>query len=236
MRMKFWSLFIAFFTLALFYEACVFSVHYDGGKFACKSDKDCPPDFQCFDKLCYPQGSEPPNPCDDGGCKKEPKPRQPCQSHADCQLSESCRPDIDGQGKFCVPRCNVITQVGCARGEVCVLWEKRGYCREMRGASRLGHLCKEDFDCELHLYCRSVKGFPNIKRCAKTCDLKKGCTKKGQRCLPLRPEDRPIGYCEPLPTIVKENGICGGDLVCEKYLVCRKEEGDQYKRCHISVP
>ena len=64
---------------------------------------------------------------------------------------------------------------------------------------------------------------------------KKGadCPKKGQRCLPLRTVDNPIGYCEPIETIVDENGICGGDLTCDvtKGLSCKYDEPKKLSYC-----
>ena len=236
-QLKFWISFSILFCFLGIYTSCTFSVDYKGGKFACSVTKDCPTDHRCVNNLCLLNGTELPDSCTDGGCNKEAEPPKPCKIHTDCTLKQSCRPNIDGQGSYCVSRCNVVTQEGCPKGEVCVLWDVRGYCREMRGKNKLGHLCTQDLDCELHLYCREVKGFSKYKRCAKTCDRKKGCARSGQQCLALRPEDDPIGYCEPLPTIVKAGEICGGDLLCkDNNYVCRKEQGEAYPHCHLLAP
>lgn len=160
-----------------------------------------------------------------------------CASHTDCQLQETCRPSLTGGDSVCVPRCDVVAQQGCQRTESCVLTKTRGYCRAKSGSKTAGLTCSQDADCELHLYCRPVKGYPTIKRCTNVCDTQQltGC-KTGQQCILLSPEETPYGFCEPQPTVVEDGDICGGDLICKTGSKCGPLPGSPNLRCQSSAP
>ncbi|HAA54942.1 MAG TPA: hypothetical protein DCE42_09305 [Myxococcales bacterium] len=216
---------------ACIFVSCVYDVDLTKGRYACTTAADCPTDYTCVNQLCVAPGTQP---CDGGSCTDNtPDTSTSCNTHTDCQATQTCRPPLNGATNgACVPRCNPVTQVGCEADEVCVVWYGRGYCTAKRGAKREGNLCTQELDCELHLYCRPVKGYPNIRRCAGMCALNVGCSKEGQSCLPLRPEDDPIGYCEPVPTKVGEDQICSGDIICEDGLLCTRREGDTTPKCY----
>ena len=224
-------------TLILPYFACSFDVDYKGATFRCKNSEDCPDKYVCSGNRCFQEGTEiPASKCDGGNCTDGgPVDTGPvvkkCASKSDCSQQETCRPDIDGTGRVCVPRCDTVKQQGCGGDEVCVIASGQTYCRKKTNKKRTGQLCKQDLDCELHLYCRPVKNYQFIKRCAPTCELSSGCSLPKQACLELRKDDRPYGYCQPQPTLVKQGEICGGDLICPQGLSCKKETGAKYSKC-----
>lgn len=235
----------------LFVAACTFSVDHNQGKYVCTQVSDCPSPLNCVSGRCLPDycGQDTECPADyrcnfgvcvsrsgevtpeDGGILPEPVS---CQDHAGCGQDQTCRPAETTAQRICVTRCDVVAQKGCPSGELCVLWEGRGYCSPPLGKSKAGLTCKTDVDCEIHLYCRVVKDFSPISRCTVACDQRlsgKDCPDKAQRCLALRPVDYPIGYCEPLRTLVKEGSVCGGDLVCDSGLSCKFDPQQNLSYC-----
>lgn len=243
-----------FFVGLLFFVACTFAVDHNQGKFICTQASDCPLPLNCISGRCVPdycgedKNCPPDYKCESGACRSKTSEGTPedggvlpepvsCQTHNDCTQDQTCRPAENITARVCVTRCDVVAQKGCPANQFCVLWEGRGYCsRGLETKANVGLLCKTDIDCEIHLYCRVVKGFSPISRCTSACDIRqKGadCPKKGQGCLPLRTVDNPIGYCEPIETIVDENGICGGDLTCDvtKGLSCKYDEPKKLSYC-----
>ncbi|MCB9637405.1 MAG: hypothetical protein H6727_00670 [Myxococcales bacterium] len=228
--------------LLLLSASCTFSVDYTQGSFNCTQDADCPTDYKCQDQICVPKTCRtdtdcPKNfRCNNNSCvSNTTPPPTPCSKQEDCsEFQETCAPDLDGKGRFCVVRCDVVKQEGCPSGDICVLLEGRGYCRAPSGNKPAGGLCEQELDCELNLYCRPVAGFERIKRCTPTCDIRKlgqECPTSNQRCLPLTQKDQPIGYCEPVSTKVKQGEICGGDIACETGLACKPSPNENFNRC-----
>ena len=229
-----------FCSVMLVFAACTFEVDYAKSKFTCKKDADCPTDYTCkctdgsntcLDVSsgalgrCQPKegtNNEPTTDATDAGPSDEPP--KTCLTNDDCSPSQTCRPGQSSADKsLCVPRCDVVKQSDCKSGEVCVLFKDRGYCTAALGKKRSGQLCDRDGDCEIHLYCRPVKGFTTIKRCTGNCDMQKpSCPKTTQACLELRQENKPYGFCEPVPTEVAEGEICtpSGDFQCVAGLKC----------------
>ncbi len=229
-------------SLLLLSASCTFSVDYKQARFNCTQDADCPTDYKCLEKTCVPKTCSKDNDCPkDFRCSNTscvsntiPAPT-PCAKQDDCnKFQETCAPNLDGKGRFCVARCDVVKQQGCPKSEICVLFEGNGYCRTPSGNKPVGGLCEQELDCELNLYCRPVVGFTFVKRCTPTCDLRNSggdCPAEKQRCLPLTPIDEPLGYCEPVPTKAKKGDICGGDIACEAGTVCKPSTGENFSRC-----
>lgn len=207
----------------------------------CQTDSNCPGGY-CVENKCYKGGQNDrcrrPEQCQSGflceslfGVKRCLKR---CEDHSKCKLEESCRPGFTNGISLCVSRCTVVEQEGCTTKQACVLYKGRGYCLERRGKNLTGLQCTQDADCEVHLYCRPVKGFPSVRRCTSICNdqRQEGCKSRGQTCVafPQAQGDFPFGYCEPLPREGGEGDICGrGDLVCKQGLTCKKEQ--PYSRC-----
>jgi len=209
----------------------------------CKTDKDCGDNY-CINQKCY-EGKQgdlclQKEQCQIGfACEKlfsKSFCMKRCSLHTDCESTESCRPDFPKKTSLCVPICNLLKQNSCEKQQACILYKGRGYCKEQSGKKRLNQLCQQEIDCEVNLYCRRVQGFPYIRRCAAICDKNKGCSKQGQQCIPLSPENDPYGFCEPLPTQVKKGEICAGDLICEIGLQCKRLEGETYSHCRGNIP
>lgn len=219
------------------WSACTFSVDYQNSRFQCTSSQDCPQTFTCLAGHCYPKGTTPPTPkCDGGTCvethpKDKKAQKKPCKVQTDCSDTETCRPPTASAEQVCVPLCYAPTQSKCKKSQVCVVFEKRAYCEEELHRRQTGQLCGRDIDCELHLYCRPVDGFSFIKRCSPPCLVGKGCEKNPkQKCISLGKKEAPYGYCQPTPTLVDKDELCGGDLLCKPGLTCRLG-ANQLKRC-----
>lgn len=244
-----WLVVGLFFAAVATFVACSFEVDYAKSQFTCKKNADCPTDYVCQctggDQGCLSPDSSALGRCkptqggdagtspdgNDGGAKDEPPKK--CQSNDDCSSSQTCRPSQSSSDQsLCVPRCDVVKQTDCGSGEVCVLFKDRGYCTAALGKKRSGQLCDRDGDCEIHLYCRPVKGFTTIKRCTGNCDMQKpACPKPTQVCLELREENKPYGFCEPVPTEVKEGDICtpSGDFQCAAGLQCVRANDGRFR-------
>lgn len=212
----------------------------------CSQDSDCQgAGAYCVEGKCYQGGQgarcRRPQQCQSGFvCENlfgTTRCLNRCEAHTECRLEESCRPGFTNGIALCVPRCKVSEQEGCLTNQACVLNKGRGYCLERRGKNLEGLQCQADADCEIHLYCRPVKGFPAVKRCTKACDAQRqeGCSARGQSCIafPQAQGNFPFGYCEPLPREGSEGDICGrGDLVCKDGLTCKPEQ--PYSRCRAN--
>lgn len=208
----------------------------------CTQDSQCPNNGYCVEGMCY-QGiqndkCQRPQQCKTGFLCEQlfgtSKCLKRCEDHAGCQLEESCRPGFTNGISLCVPRCKEVAQEGCLNTQACVLSSGRGYCLERRGKNLEGLQCTQDSDCEIHLYCRPVKDFPSVRRCAKVCDAQRqeGCTEQDSSCIafPQTQGNFPFGYCQPVPRQGSEGDICGrGDLICKTGLVCKTE--DPFSRC-----
>ncbi len=207
----------------------------------CQDDSDCPSGY-CIENKCYQGGQHNrcrrPDQCQTGflcetlfGVKRCLKR---CSEHSKCKLEESCRPGFTNGISLCVPRCTLVEQGGCLSTQACILFKGRGYCLERRNKSLVGLQCSQDADCEVHLYCRPVKGYPSVRRCTSVCNEQRqeGCSGRGQTCVafPKSQGNFPFGYCEPLPREGGAGDICGrGDLVCKPGLTCKAEK--PYSRC-----
>jgi hypothetical protein len=212
-------------------HACTFSLDYKQGQLLCNKNEDCPLQHKCTADRCVPLSCKAETDCprgfrcQEGQCTSDREPT-PCTKQEDCATQETCQPASDEKTRVCVVRCNAVTQTGCPSGQVCVLFEARAYCRDASGNKPVGLLCEADADCENHLFCRSVSGFPFIKRCTSPCDLRDGgkdCPRPNQRCLPLTPIDQPMGYCEPIPIVAQTGGVCGGDIICPNGTQCSQD-------------
>lgn len=213
---------------------CVVGTRKDGGpkdtKPGCSTNADCGVGGYCIEGTCTRGGQgevcqetlqcQTGHVCQTLGQKKACLLQ--CANHGRCQLQQACRPSLTGGDSVCVPRCNPVTQEGCQATEVCVLTGDRGYCQEKRGKKPVGLSCRQDTDCEVHLYCRPVKGFPNFKRCAKVCNSNESTTcSSEQNCITLSSDSKPFGFCQPLPPPKAKSGeLCGGDIGCEDGLKC----------------
>lgn len=208
----------------------------------CSSDANCPNNGYCVEGKCY-KGTQNdpcrrPEQCQTGFVCEQlfgiSRCLKRCEEHAVCQLEESCRPGFTNGISLCVPRCKEVAQEGCLATHACVLHKGRGYCLERRGKNLEGLQCNQDSDCEVHLYCRPVKDFASVRRCATVCDAQKseGCKESGQACVafPTSQGNFPFGYCQPQPRQGNEGDICGrGDLICKPGLICKTE--DPFSRC-----